>query len=230
MTETATAAQPAVQPEDKKARTAQAPKASKTPTTDPGAPFGYMKDPKTGEVRPKKRPGKGPSTTAPAPKDRPGGQARTRPATPSKKNYAQDVTALCESVWMLAAAVPEVKPGTKVLGRDVHDLTVKIHAQAELVNTESDSIVRGLVIMAENSAPVAKGLDKLSAENGPAWVLPAMFALLPFVAQSVTMWKSPVAGDVEALAVQTTTKFNMLIKGVVEPHVDPSGNGSAPVS
>lgn len=225
MTETTTA-QPTVQAEDKKARTA--PK-TKTPTTDPGAPYGYMKDPVTGETRPKKRPGKGPSTTAPAPKDRPGGQARTRTA-PAKKNYAQDVTALCESVWMLCAAVPEVKAGTKVLGRDVHDLTVRVHAQAELVNTNSDSIVRGLVIMAENSAPVAKGLDKLSAENGPAWVLPAMFALLPFVAQSVTMWKSPVKGDVELMAAETSNKFNTLIKGVVEPNAQPSGNGTAPVS
>jgi hypothetical protein len=229
MSETTTA-QPTASAEDKKVRAAPTPKPAKTPTTDPGAPFGYMKDPKTGETRPKKRPGKGPTTTAPAPKDRPGGQARTRPATSSKKNYAQDVTALCESVWMLAAAVPEVKRGTKVLGRDVHDLTVRVHAQAEIVNTESDSIVRGLVIMAENSAPVAKGLDKLTAENGPAWVLPAMFALLPFVAQSVTMWRSPVAGDVEALAAQTTTKFGVLIKGVVESDVQPSGNGSAPVS
>lgn len=224
MSETTTD-QPTVQAEDRKARTVK----TKTPTTDPAAPFGYMKDPKTGEVRPKKRPGKGPATTAPAPKDRPGGQARTRPTPPKSKNYAQDVTALCESVWMLCAAVPEVKVGTKVLGRDVHDLTVRVHAQAELVNTNSDSIVRGLVIMAENSAPVAKGLDKLSAENGPAWVLPAMFALLPFVAQSVTMWKSPVKGDVEVMAAETSAKFNTLIKGVVE-HDQPSGNGTAPVS
>lgn len=225
---TETIADPAATTEDRKPRTVKAPK---TPVTDPGAPFGYMRDPKTGETRPKKRPGKSAATTtAPTPKDRPGGQARTRPAGTGKKNYAQDVTGLCESVWMLCAAVPAMNTGTKILGRDAHDLTVRIHAQAEIVNAQSESIIRGVTIMAEHSAPVAKGLDRLSAESGPAWILPAMFALIPVVAQSAAMWRAPVKGDVEAMANKTVTTFDMLIKGVVAPDAQPSDNGTAPLS
>ena len=48
------------------------------PPTDPEAPYGYMKDPKTGETRAKKRPGKTSGPKVEAPPKRPANKARPR--------------------------------------------------------------------------------------------------------------------------------------------------------
>lgn len=215
MTETVaeTTTEPEVGAEDRKAR--KAPAKPKTPVADPAAPYGYMRDPKTGEQRPKKRPGKA-ASTQPTPRERPGGQARTRPAAPDKKSRADTINELGQGIWLLLAAVPEVEEGTKMLGRDVYTVAMRCHAQAEIINTNSEGIVRGLVIMAEHSAPVAKAIDRAAAETGPAWILPAMMALLPFAVQSAAMWRAPVKGDVEAMAAKTKEQFNVVIKGIVE--------------
>lgn len=196
---------------DNKPRTAT----GKPPVVDPDAPFGYMKDPKTGETRPKKRPGKQ-GKTAPAPRNRPSNQARQAKTVPTQTtDYRGAVMQLLDGVWTLAASVPDVDPGTKVLGFGLHDPVIRIKAQAAIMKDNGQGLVNGIGIMAQHSAPVRNFIVKAGDEAGPAWILPAMMAMLPFVVQSASMWKAPVAGDVEKLAKRTDAEFDELVKGAM---------------
>lgn len=236
-TETATAtatAEPPVTPSpppspgDRQPRTAasdqpRTPRAGdKPPTVDPEAPYGWMTDPKTGERRPKKRPGKQ-AKTEPPPRDRPNNRARKALPPPAAKNYAQPVGELAEALWMIMAAAPVVDQ--KIGKINLAEVGVKVKAQAAILKDNATSVVNGLTIMAEHSKPVARGLDKLTAESGPAWVLPAMFALLPFVGQSAAMWKAPVMGDVTRLAERTEAEWTEFIQGANAQTAGQATNG-----
>jgi hypothetical protein len=176
--------------------------------TDPEAPYGWMTDPRTGQKRPKKRPGRQ-SRNVEAPRDRPANRARTAaPKAPKKseEEYVKPVSDVTEGVWMILAATPKLEPKTAVLGINLADVTVKLRATASIVKDEAPGIVAGVSKMAAHSTAVAKAVDKLSEENGPAWILPAMFALLPFVAQTVNIWKSPATSS-QPLADKTTHEW-----------------------
>ena len=230
MTETpAATTSPIVTPtaDDKKPRTeARAAKQDKPVVADPEAPYGWMTDPKTGERRPKKRPGrqKPGGTTTEAPRDRATNRTRKTKPTVTRKSqgeYAKPVGDLLEATWMVLAAAPEL-PAKKVLGVDLATITTRLHAQASIIKDESGGLVNGITAMAAHNDTVAKAVDKLSEESGPAWILPAMFALLPFIAQTAAMWKAPVAGDVTVLAKKTESEWktfmdSMLHKTPAEP-------------
>jgi hypothetical protein len=172
-----------------------------------------MTDPKTGEKRPKKRPGKQTKTVAP-PRARPANAARSKPApaTGTAKDYTQPVADLADALWMIMAGVPRIE--TKIMGLNLATASTRMKAQAAILKDNAGSVVQGVTLMAQHNTTVAKGLDKLSAESGPAWVLPAMFALMPFVAQSAAMWRAPVAGDVETLAKRTEAEWEQVIHGM----------------
>lgn len=208
----APAVSPPIDPADNKARTG---KPDKPVTVDPDAPYGYMKDPKTGETRAKKRPGKQSTTTA-APRERASNKTREAKSLPtSTTDYRQSVMQLLDGVWTLAASVPEVDPGTKVMGFDLRSPAIRVKAQAAIMKDNGQGLVNGIGIMAQHSAPVRNFITKAGDDTGPAWILPAMMALLPFVAQSAAMWKAPVMGAVEELAHRTTAEFDELIKGAM---------------
>lgn len=212
MTEPApTTAPPATTPADNRPRTAGK---DKTPTVDPEAPYGWMTDPATGQKRPKKRPGRG--KTVQAPPNRPATKPRAAKAVATKKtDYRADVMALLDGVWTLGASVPEVDQGTRVFGFDLHGPAVRVKAQAAIMKDNAQGLVNGLGIMAQHSAPVRNFIVKAGDESGPAWILPAMMALLPFVAQSASMWRADLGGEVEALAARTTAEFDELVKGAM---------------
>ena len=223
-------------PDDAKPRTearaARAASQDKPVVADPEAPHGWMTDPKTGERRPKKRPGRqktGGATTE-APRDRP--TNRTRAAKPkvmrkTQQEYAKPVNDLLEATWMVLAAAPDL-PSKKVLGVDLAAIPVRLHAQASIIKSESGGLVNGITAMAAHNDTIAKGVDKLSAESGPAWILPAMFALLPFVAQTAAMWKAPIAGDVEKLAKKTEQEWEDFVNSMLNKTAAPEDGETAP--
>jgi hypothetical protein len=186
-------------------------------TTDPEAPYGWMKDPKTGETRPKKRPGKQGSKTAEPPPTRPTNKARTRtrPASsaPGGGDFAKPIGELCQGVWMIFAAVPDVS--MKLGPVDLHAISTRLKAQAAVMNDNSDGLVNGLNMVAQHNETFRKGVNKLADESGPAWILPAMMVLLPFVGQSVAMWRAPIAGDVELMAKATEAQFDEIMNGAL---------------
>jgi hypothetical protein len=225
MTEaTITPTGPTTTPGDSKPRTATA--GGKPPVVDPDAPYGYMKDPATGKTRPKKAPGRGKS--AQAPPDRPSAKPRAARAVPSPKtDYRRDVMTLLDGVWTLAASVPDVEPGTKVMGVDIRSPLVRVKAQAAIMKDNAMGLVNGFGIMAQHSAPVRNFIAKAGDESGPAWILPAMMALLPFAAQSAAMWRAPLEGDVVKLAERTSAEFDELVKGAMAQAEAMAQDGSA---
>jgi len=193
-------------PEDRKTRSAD------KVTTDPEAPYGWMTDPVTKERRPKKRPGKQ-SKNQQAPPTRPTNKARTAPPPAGSgddlKDYSGPVSELCQGVWMILASVPTAD--LKIGKISLHDASIKAKAQAAILKENGGQVVKGVGMIAEHNAGFRKGLDKLVAESGPAWVLPAMFVLMPFVGQSLALWRAPVEGDVTLLAKKTEKEFDDLM-------------------
>jgi hypothetical protein len=134
--------------------------------------------------------------------------------------------ALLDGVWTLAASVPDVEPGTKVMGMDLRSPVVRIKAQAAILKDNGLGLVNGINIMAQHSAPVRNFIVKAGDESGPAWILPAMMAMLPFAVQSASMWRAPIAGDVEQLAARTDEEFTELVRGAMAAQAQ-AQNGSA---
>jgi len=163
----------------------------------PLAPFGLNK--KTG--RPNlRRPGK-------PPKDE---QPRVQPAAKgepakiaAKRDYSGAIGELVDGVWMLMSSAPV----------PVAKLRTRVHAQAALVNMNKPGLVKGVNLMAQNNETVARGVEKLTTGN-VAWVLPAMFALGPFVAQSLMVWRSPVEGTVAELAAGNDEAWDETVKAM----------------
>jgi hypothetical protein len=192
---------------DKKTR-----KADPSPVADPEAPFGWMNDPSApGGKRPRKRPGRqksGPKVQAPP--SRPATKARVKAAPPAaKQDYSGPVSELAQGVWMVMAAIPSVD---QKIGRiNLADVSTRFKAQASILKENGDGVVKGLNMMALHNPQVRAGIEKLSAESGPAWILPAMMLMMPFVGQSVAMWRAPVSGDVELLAKRTEKEFDDLM-------------------
>ena len=227
LTEPTTEERPKPDAADRKPRAVAAPK---TPVTDPEAPYGWIKDPKApGGKRPKLRPGKQ-AKSEPPPRERPTNRARSAPkgtTAPDGAKITADVTALVQGTWLLLAAVPESEfkiPGTKMT---VSDVSVRTRAQAAILEDNGESIVRGLVMTAQHSPTVAKVIAKAGEESGPAWIIPAMMALMPFVVQSAAMWNAPAAGDVARLADRTKSELDSMLKGT-QPTAEASPNGTNP--
>jgi hypothetical protein len=134
---------------------------------------------------------------------------------------------LLDGVWTLAASVPDVEPGTKVMGVDIRSPLVRVKAQAAIMKDNAMGLVNGFGIMAQHSAPVRNFIAKAGDESGPAWILPAMMALLPFAAQSAAMWRAPLEGDVVKLAERTSAEFDELVKGAMAQAEAMAQDGSA---
>lgn len=193
---------------DKKTRSEQGPPA------DPEAPYGWMIDPVTKERRPKKRPGRQKNNVS-APPTRPNNKARSEPPPAAAaegdklRDYSGPVSELCQGVWMILAAVPDTK--IKIGKISLADVSIKAKAQAAVLKENGDGVIKGVNMIAQHNDGFRRGLDRLASETGPAWVLPAMFVLMPFVGQSLALWRAPVAGDVTLLAKRTEKEFDDLM-------------------
>lgn len=208
---------PVTEPGDSKPRAITA--AKDDPVTNPEAPYGWMKDPKTGESRPRKRPGRqARSDTAPPP-GRPSNASRERQAPPSAKksvDYRKPLMDTVEGFWMILAAIPSSDKPTKVAGIDVHALTIRAKAQAAVLEDNAGQLVNAANMVAQHNDAFARGVEKWTSSTGPAWIMPAMMTVLPFVVASAQVWRVPVEGDLTLLAKQTEAKFDELIKNMKE--------------
>jgi hypothetical protein len=196
---------------DNKPRTV---KPDKPPVVDPEAPYGWMPDPKApGGKRPKKRPGKQAKTVTP-PRSRPANAARQTKA-PATADFTKPVMELLDGLWTLGAGLPVPEPGFKVAGVGLYNPSIRLKAQMAILKDNGAGVVNGVAIMAKHSEPVRNFITRAGDESGPAWVIPAIMALLPFAVQSASMWKAPVAGEVEKLAKRTEAEFDELVKGAM---------------
>jgi len=163
----------------------------------PLAPFGLNK--KTGKPN-LRRPGKPPKDDLPRVQEAPKGEAAK--AAP-KRDWSQEISEFLDGMWMLMSSAPVPLPKVRV----------KIHAQAALLHGHKPGLVKGVNLMAQNNPQVARGVEKLTTGN-VSWILPAMFALGPFVAQSVMVWRSPVEGAVEQLAAGNEAAWEETVKAM----------------
>jgi hypothetical protein len=197
---------PAPEPSDSKARVAD----GKPLTTDPDAPFGYMTDPKTGEVRPRKRPGRQKAKADPKPP--PSHKARSDklpPAEPGQpEDYGKRAAEFLQGLWMLmppVAGLPMVPEA----------LTIRVKAQAAILDANLGNLAHSMKIAADNNETVATFLVRMTS-GGASWILPAMGGLIPFVAMTGTMWAAPVAGDVSNLAAMTDYKWQSIVESLMK--------------
>jgi hypothetical protein len=166
----------------------------------PLTPFGTNK--KTGKPN-LRRPGKPPKDDRPRVQENtgPAGSTQARPAV--KRDWSQEISELLDGTWMLMSSAPIPLPKVRV----------KVHAQAALLNGHKPGLVKGINLAAQNNPQVARGVEKLTTGN-VSWILPAMFALGPFVAQSVMVWRSPVEGTVEELALGNEIAWDETVKAM----------------
>jgi hypothetical protein len=215
MTEQTQQTMPVPDQADNKPRTAAV---AKPPVVDPEAPYGWIRDPKTGETRPKKRPGKQ-ARAQPAPPNRAATSARDRPAPakPKAKDYSEPLTDTIQGFWMLLAGIPTPDKPVKLAGVNVQALSIRAKAQAAVLEENSGNLVAAVNLVAQHNKQVQREVERWTADSSPAWVLPAMMAILPFAVQSAQVWRVPVAGDLTAMAKQTDAKFEELVKAMSRP-------------
>lgn len=189
-------------PEDSDARPRIAD--TKPITTDPDAPYGWMKDPKTGEMRPKRRPGRQKSD---GPKPPPAtGRPRRAIGPPPNSSYQQLAGELLSGTWMLippVASLPFVP----------ESLAIRLKAQAHILHESIGGLANALGQAAEHNETAAKYLTAATS-GGQAWIVPAMAGVIPFVAMSASMWRAPLSGDVEQLAKATDATWEATVNSI----------------
>jgi hypothetical protein len=195
--EAAFAAAMAAPPADRPGMAAPARKPPE-PAPDPdSAPHGWTFV--AGQWRPKKAPGrpraaadktrdKARVTTAPpaAPAD-PATAAAKAPA--GKPDFRRPLKEALEALWLGLAItpVPETAFGFKLGG-----IRAKVRAQAFVLETQSDALVAGVNQLAQHNRFVRAAVSRLAAGEGGLWVLPTMFMLTPFLAQTGQLWGGQV--------------------------------------
>lgn len=197
---------------DKAVRKA-APDEPKPVPADPSAPFGYMKDPRTGEVRPRKTAGRQPkqAKSIAAPKARAANKPRIAADAPAElapvvtpADHAAQVGSLIDGLWMVAGAIPATD--AKVFGVDIGALAVRAKATATVMQQQRASLSQGLGKMADNVEFIGKGVEYLAKDGGPGWVIPAALMILPFVGAMGQLWSAPIE-QIKPLADQQAAEF-----------------------
>ena len=194
---------------------------------DPEAPYGWMVDPKTGERRPRKTAGRqvksGRGKSTPPPKKRAANAPRVaRPApdasapAPIGSSHAAQAGMLLDMVWMTAAGIPTPPPGARVFGVDVHGVSIRSKASAAILAHHKPAVAQSVGTIADHVPLVARGIEAASRDDGPAWVFPVMFALVPFVGQMAAMWRAPV-DQIAGLAAQTDAQFRAITGSAPAP-------------
>lgn len=197
---------------------------SRTPgePASPEAPFGWMKDRKTKEVRPRKTMGrqvKGgkPAASVAPPANRAAAKPRTAPAPAalSEAERTKQAAGTLGAVWYLAAMMPSPPEGKKVAGRDLAALDTRIKASAALLQDHTPGLSAAAGMAAKHSTPVARVLDSLSSTDGPAWVIPVLMAVVPFAGAMAALWKAPIE-QINHLAARTRDQAAAIRQGPAE--------------
>jgi hypothetical protein len=121
------------------------------------------------------------------------------------RDFGPQLDDLVEGSWALLSSLPIPWAGVRI----------RIHAQAAILHMNKPGLVRGGNVIAQHSPPFASKVDALTT-GGAAWMLPALFALAPFVGQSLAMWRSPAAGDIERLAGSNELAFRAMLDAAAE--------------
>lgn len=204
---------------------------SRTPgePASPEAPFGWMKDRKTKQIRPRKsagqiRNGKPAASVAP-PANRAAAKPRTAPAPAalSEAERTKQAAGTLGAVWYLAAMMPSPPEGKKVAGRDLAALDTRIKASAALLKDHTPGLSAAAGMAAKHSTPVARVLDSLSSTDGPAWVIPVLMAVVPFAGAMAALWKAPVE-QINHLAERTRAQAAEIRQG---PHAQAAADEAA---
>jgi len=207
--------------DDKAPRRAESPRPI---AHDPDAPYGYMTDPRTGEVRARKTAGRQSARKTPAPRKRPANRPRVapKPATPSTDlepvapvgppNHREQVGEVCGGVWMVTSSIPTPNPpGRRFLGINLRNLVVRLKVQGHVIGANRDQLAQHVGTMADRIPQVARGVEWLTDENGWGWMIPTLFGLVGFVGQSQAAWQSPIA-ELVPIAEQVDQQFAEVIK------------------
>lgn len=207
---------------DKAPRKAPGAPTVKPMPADPEAPYGWITDPITKEVRPRKTAGrraKGAPKPVAAPKARAAAKPRatpppagiTAPVTAVQDiNHAEMVGDIVDAAWMIAASVPMPKPGRKLFGLKVYEYAIRAKAQASVLKQERDTLAMGVGQLADHVPAVSKAVQWLGREDGPTWMLTAAALLSPVVASSSAIWSMPIA-EVETIAANVDTEFKEIV-------------------
>jgi hypothetical protein len=92
---------------------------------------------------------------------------------------------------------------------------IKVKAQTAIIRQNQPGLVTSISLGAANVPMIARGVDYLT--SGPvSWIIPATFALLPFVAQSAAVWRSDPAGLI-ALSDSTKAEWGQMVAAMTGP-------------
>lgn len=173
----------------------------------PAAPYGHKAD-GTPRIKPA-GPGRAGKQDGPGAVDKPrvidappAGTARSAADT---RDYTGQLDDIAQGVWAIMSGIPVPWAG----------LRIRVQAQAAIWHGNTPILVRSGNTIARHSPPVAAKIDALTTGNA-AWMLPALFGLAPFVGQSLAMWRSPVAGDIERLAAVNEAAFQQMLDATTE--------------
>lgn len=163
----------------------------------PNAPYGIGKN---GRPRIKPAgPGRGARNADDAPRvSVAAAAAPVAAAAGAPADYTGQLDDLADGMWMLLSGFPARG-----------NLKVKLHAQAAVLQKSKPKLVHAGNIAARHHEPTAQLIEKLTTGNA-AWMLPVMFGLAPFVAQSLTIWRAP-AEDLAELAAGNEADFKAML-------------------
>jgi len=198
----------------------------------PDAPYGWMTDPKTGEVRPRKTAGrqlvapKGKRARKPPPeppRNRAANKPRTAPPPPAAlpagpvaaADHARQVDGLLQFTWTAVAAMPPAAPGTKVLGMDMGALSIRARAGVAVMMHHRAELAYAGGAIADHVPLIARGVEAMSREDGAAWVFPVMMTLIPFATAMAEIARRPLA-ELAPLAQETTDQFRAMAKAQMD--------------
>jgi hypothetical protein len=134
-------------------------------------------------------------------RDRKGGADAPRVGATLAKNYAPQVGELLDGIWMLGSSIPV----------PAANLATRVQCQAAILKANQPALTSGIAGAAQHNEMIASGVDKLTSGTA-SWILPAMFGLTPFVAQSALMWRSPLDSDVQALADRNRAQWHQFVQ------------------
>lgn len=167
----------------------------------PNAPYGHRADGRP-RIKPP-GPGRGGKTDKPRVINAlpPGQNAGSSPGpAPGPRDYTEALDEFAEGIWMLLSGTPVPFPGVRT----------RLHAQAAILRGNKTPLVKAWNTAAQHNEQIAAGVEKMTSGNA-AWVLPVMFGMLPFVGQSIAMWRAPVAGDIQRLADHNRRAWDQMV-------------------
>lgn len=136
--------------------------------------------------------GKARTTAAPRARGGGGGRGRGRPrkaaaapsAPPPEGTFAGPVAEFLEALTIAGTLIP----------LPAGELRTKVRLQTGLIAMHVDGLAAAADGAACHNATIRRGVEALT-QGSAGWVLPAVLAITPFVAQSLGLWRGPVDED-----------------------------------